>query len=86
MALVMIVVELFMALLAPAAEFVAPLFVALAEFLFWLVIIVVELFVAFFKRRKVKVPAKPKFTGARRGLKSFANKTREKRAAKKRNS
>lgn len=82
----MIVVELFMALIAPAAEFVVPLFVALAELLFWLLLIVVELFVALFYRRKVKVPTKPHFTRARNGLKSFATKTHEKRAAKKRNS
>ena len=86
MALVMIVIELFMALLAPAAEVAAPLFVLAAEFLFWVVLIVVEIIVALFSRRKVVVPAKPQFTEARNGLKSFAKKTREKRAAKKKNS
>lgn len=83
MALVMIVVELFMALLAAATEFVAPLAVTVAELLFSVVLIVIELVVALFSRRKVKVPTRPEFTGARSGLRSFAIKIREKRARRK---
>lgn len=75
-----------MALSTPAAEVAAPLFVTVTELLFWLVLIVVELFVALFARRKLAVPVKPQFTGARNGLKSFAKKIRDKRAAKKNNS
>ena len=86
MAVVMIVVELFSAMLAPAAEIVVPLFLLFLELLLWLVVIIKELFVALFYRRKVNVPTKPKFSSARSGLKSFAKKTREKRAAKKKNS
>ena len=86
MALVMIVVEVFVAFLAPAAELAGPLFVAFAELSFWLVLVVLELFFAAFYRRKVKIPVRPRFSGAREGLKSFAIKAREKRAAKKRNS
>ncbi len=71
-----------MAILAPATEFVAPLFVVVAELFFWLVLFVLELLAAIFYRRKVKFPARPKFTGAREWLKSFANAIREKRAKK----
>jgi hypothetical protein len=75
-----------MALLAPAAEVAAPLFVSAAELLLWVVLIVVEIILGLFSRRKVVFPAKPQFTEARNGLRSFAKKAKEKRAAKKINS
>lgn len=83
MALVMIVVEIASALLVPAAEVVAPLFVLFWEFLFWVVLLVVELLIALFCWRKPKLPSRHKFNGVRNKLKSFSNSWRNKREEKK---
>lgn len=83
MALVMIVVEIVSALLAPAAEVVAPVFVLFGEVLFWVVLLVVELLIALIRWRKPKLPSKPKFSGVRNKLKSFSNSWRNKREKKK---
>ncbi|MGE6451042.1 hypothetical protein ACQKC5_01375 [Shewanella baltica] len=79
----MIIVEVVSALLAPAAEFAAPLFVLFGEVLFWIVLLVVELIIALVRWRKPRVPSKPQFSGVRGKLKSFSNKWRNKRANKK---
>ena len=59
MALVIIVVEVISALLAPAIEFAAPVFILFGEVLFWVVLLIVELFVALIRWRKPRMPGKP---------------------------
>lgn len=86
MALVMIIVELVSALLAPAAEFAAPVFVLFGEVLFWIVLLVAELIIALIRWRKPRMPSKPQFSGVRGKLKSFSNNWRDKRAKKKQRS
>ncbi|MEP1446224.1 MAG: hypothetical protein ABJK37_08960 [Paraglaciecola sp.] len=83
MALVMIVVEIISALLAPAAEIVAPVFVLFGEVLFWVVLLVVELFIALIRWRKPKIPSKPRFSGVRGKLRSFSDGWRNKRENRK---
>ena len=58
MALVMIVVEIISALLAPAAEFAAPVVVLFGEVLFWVVLLVFELIFALIQWRKPSIPIK----------------------------
>lgn len=79
MAFVMVVVEIISALLAPAAEVAAPVFVFFGEVIFWVVLLVVELFIALIRWRKPTMPSKPKFSGIRGKLKSFSNSWRNKR-------
>jgi hypothetical protein len=86
MALVMIIVEVVSALLAPAAEFAAPVIVLFGEVLFWVALLVTELIIALIRWRKPKMPSKPQFSGARGKLKSFSNNWRSKRANKKQRS
>ena len=83
MALVMIIVEVVSALLAPAAEFAAPVFVLFSELLFWVVLLVVELIIALIRWRKPRVPSKPQFSRVRGKLKIFSNNWRNKRENKK---
>ncbi|GAB3382017.1 hypothetical protein NCG89_10120 [Spongiibacter taiwanensis] len=83
MALVMIVVEIVSALLAPAAEVAAPVVVLFGEVLFWVGLLVIELFIALIRWRKPSMPSKPKFTGARDKLKGFSNYWRTKRENRK---
>lgn len=83
MALVMIVVEIVSALLAPAAEVAAPVVVLFGEVLFWVVLLVFELIVAFIRWRKPSIPSKPQFSGARNKLKIFSNSWRTKRENRK---
>lgn len=83
MALVMIVVEIVSALLAPAAEVAAPVVVFLGEVLFWVVLLVFELIVALILWRKPLMPSKPQFIGARNKLKIFSNDWRTKRENRK---
>lgn len=83
MALVMIIVEAVSALLAPAAEFAAPVFALLSEVLFWVVLLVVELIIALIRWRKPRMPSKPQFSGVRGKLKIFSSNWRNKRANKK---
>lgn len=83
MALVMIVVEIVSALLAPAAEFAAPVVVLLGEVLSWVVLLVFELIVALIRWRKPLMPSKPKFSGVRNKLESFLSHWRAKRENRK---
>lgn len=83
MAVVMVVVEIVSALLAPATEVVAPVVILLGEVLFWVVLLVIELFIALIRWRKPSVPDKPKFNGVRDKLKNFSNNWRTKRENKK---
>lgn len=83
MAVVMIVVEIVSALLAPAVEIAAPVFVLFGEVFFWVVLLVVELFIALIHRRKPTIPSKPQFSGVRNKLKSFSNSWRNKRENRK---
>lgn len=79
MAFVMIVVEIISALIAPAAEVAAPVFVFFGEVLFWVVLLVVELFIALIRWRRPTIPSKPRFSGIRRKLKRFSISWRNKR-------
>ena len=83
MTIVMIVVEIVSALLAPAAEVLAPLFILFAEVLFWLILIFFELMVALYRWRRPKVPSKPVLSNIRNRLKSFSASWRNKRESKK---
>ena len=79
----MIVVELVSALLAPAAEVVAPLFILFTEVVFWVILLLFELIVALYRWRKPKVPSKPVFKNVRSKLGSFSASWRNKRESKK---
>ena len=83
MALVMIVVEIVSALLAPAAEVAAPVVILFGEVLFWVALLFFELIVALIQWRKPSIPRKPKFSGIRNKLKSFSDNWRAKRENRK---
>lgn len=74
MAMVMLVVEVILALLAPAAEVGALLLLLFAEAVFWLILLLVELIVALVRWRKPNIPGKPRFDGLRSKLKSSLTK------------
>ncbi len=83
MALVIAIVNAFMALLAPAVEIVAPLGILIAELLFWLLLLLIEVVIAIVKFRKPKWPSKPKFTKSREYIKSLSSNLRNKQAERK---
>lgn len=74
----MLFVELVSALFTPVLDVFAPIFMLFAEFVFWLILIIVRFILALVRWRKPEIPTKPNFSRARGKLISYSKAWRQK--------